>query len=77
MPGFLKLLWFTCQYVCLYPPPRALRIGDVILIMCDWLNKFYSFSASQLLYMTLVIDKMDGHGLGNTASHESLPRRLG
>ena len=30
--------------------------------MCDWFNKFYGFPYSQLFYMTLAIDKMDGHG---------------
>ena len=37
--------------------------------MCDQLNKFYGFSAFQLLYMTFAIDKMDGHGLSRTACH--------
>ena len=40
--------------------------------MCDWLNKFYDFSAFDLLYMTLAIDKMDGHGLSNIAYYEYL-----
>ena len=31
--------------------------------MCDWLTSFIAFSFFQLLYMTLAIDKMDGHGL--------------
>ena len=35
MPGFLKLLWFACQYVCVCVclPPRALITSGVIL--CD------------------------------------------
>ena len=35
-----------------------------------------AFSVFQLLYMTLAIDKMDGHSLSNTARHKLLPRRL-
>ena len=35
-----------------------------------------AFSTFQLLYMALAIDKIDGHGLSNTACHERLPRRL-
>ena len=30
--------------------------------MCDWLNKFYGFSDFQLLYTTLIVDKMDEYG---------------
>ena len=40
--------------------------------MCDWLNKFHDFS---LLYMTLVVDKMDGHGHINTVRCERLPKK--
>ena len=31
-PGFLKLLWFSCQYVCVSVslPPRALIASGVI-----------------------------------------------
>ena len=29
-----------------------------------------AFSTFQLLYMTLIIDKMDGHGLSNTGHRE-------
>ena len=32
-PGFLKLLWFTCRYVCVHPPPRVLISSGVI--WCD------------------------------------------
>ena len=35
-----------------------------------------AFSAFQLLYKTLTIDKMDGCGLSNTVHHEHLQRRL-
>ena len=37
---------------------------------------FKAFSAFQLLYMTLAIDKIDRCGLSNTRRHECWPRRL-
>ena len=41
----------------------SLIARDVIQTVCDWLNiSFTAFSAFQLLYMTFVIDKMDGCG---------------
>ena len=44
-PGFLKLLWFARQYVCVCPPLRAFITSGVIWrdTMCNWLNKFYGF----------------------------------
>ena len=64
----------VCLSVCL--SLRALLTSGVILTVCDWLKKFYGFSAFQLLYMALAINKMDEHGLSNTARCECLPRRL-
>ena len=34
-----------------------------------------AFPCFQLLYVTLAIDKMDGHGLSNTARRERLPKK--
>ena len=41
--GFLKLLWFTCQYVCVSvcPPPQVLI--TIQWYVSDWLNMFYGF----------------------------------
>ena len=43
--------------------------------MCDWLNKFHGFSLLLIIYMTLVVDRMDGHDHTNTADHERLPKK--
>ena len=43
--------------------------------MCDWSSKFYGFPCSQLLCMTLAVDKMDGHGHINTARCEHLAKK--
>ena len=34
-----------------------------------------AFPCFQLLYMTLAVDKMDGHGLVSTACREHLPKK--
>ena len=61
--------------VCLSVPEGI--INQWCDIDCVWLVKeVYGFSAFQLLYMALTIDKMDEHGLSNTAHCECLPRRL-
>ena len=52
-PGFLKLLCLVHWYV---------RVQCDIAV-CDWLKKFYGFSTFQLLYITLAVDRVDGHGL--------------
>ena len=31
--------------------------------------------AFQFLYMTLAIEKVNGHGLSNTACHECMPKK--
>ena len=81
-PGFLKLLWFLLQYVCVCvcvsvcPPPRALitsgvrwcDIGHVRLVkQVLWLFPYF--------YMTLAIDRMDGRGHINTAHREHLLKK--
>ena len=43
--------------------------------MCDWLNKFYGFSLLTIALYDIAIDKMDGHGVINTACHERLPKK--
>ena len=45
--------------MCVCLSPRILITSGVIWTACDWLNKFYGLS---LLYMTLAVNKMDGHG---------------
>ena len=82
VPGFLKLLWFMRQYVyvCVCPPPRPLIISGMIWCDIDCVigyTSFTAFSCSQLLYMTLVVDKMDGHGLITTARRVCLLRWCG
>ena len=36
---------------------------------------FTAFSLLLFAYMTLAIDKMDGHGLINLARHERMPKK--
>ena len=42
--------------------------------MLDWLSKFYG--TFQLLYMRLAINKMNGHGLSNTACHACQAKKM-
>ena len=46
----------VCVFVC--PPPRLLITSDVILTLCDWVNKFCS------CYMATVVGIIDGRGFG-------------
>ena len=40
----------VCVCVSVCPPPRALITSGVIYIVCDWLNKFHSFSLLLITY---------------------------
>ena len=55
---------------------RVLITSDVIWcdtyrFLCDWFNKFYSFSIT----LTLAIDNVDECGLNNTTCHKWLPKK--
>ena len=64
---FVCLFVFVCVCVCcvrcVHLPPRALITSDVILTLCDWLNKFMGLFPIQFLYnyewmgMTLVTQR--------------------
>ena len=79
MPGSLKLLWFTCWYVCVSAPEVINNQWRVI-----WCDKDCVQFAKQVLrlfpvfnyfHMALSFDKMDGHGHFNTACRERLPKK--
>ena len=67
----------VCASVCL--PPRALITSGVIWcnIGCVRLVKQVSwlFPAFNYFFMTLAIDRMDGHGHISTARRERLPKK--
>ena len=71
----LSLSVSLCLSLSLSLCPRPEDINNQWHDRCDWLNKFYGFSHFYLLYMTLTVNKMDGHGLSNTAPHERLPKK--
>ena len=63
---------YTCVYVRVCPE-------DINNKSCkrhthnDWIRQLYT--ALPFLYMTLAIDKLNGHGLSNTACCERLPMK--
>ena len=65
----------VCVSVC--PPSRSLITSGEIWCDIDrvQLIKQVSRLFPALNYMTLAIDKMDGHGHINTARHEHLPKK--
>ena len=75
MPGFLKLLWLMCQYVCTRVcPPLTPLITSYVKGTCNnQIMKFYGYSAS--LYDT-GDDKLNRRGLiiSSTAGREHLPK---
>ena len=84
MPGFLKLLWSTCQYACVClclsvcPPPRPLITSGVIWCDIDrvrLVKQVLQLFLAFVLHTALAIDKMDGHGHFNTARSECLPKK--
>ena len=52
--------------------PRALIISHVKGMHNNLIRQFYGFS---FLHMTLVVYKMNGRGLSNTAHHEHLSKK--
>ena len=64
---------FVCVFlrVCVYvsQPPRAL-ITTNVKCTCKIYSKTF-----HILYMTLVIDKMNEYGRSNTECHEHLPKK--
>ena len=63
----------VCVCVCVCLPLRALITIHMKGILNNWIMKFYSFSVS--LYDTAV-DKLNRHGLSDTAGHERLPKKV-
>ena len=70
---FLEIA-FVCVLVCVCLCAFALKGNNnqwdnmVQYRLCA-IASFMAFSNFQLLYMTLFIDKMEGHGLSNTVHH--------
>ena len=67
----LTLVWvcvFVCVCMCIHS--KGINKSGVIQTMCDWLNLFYG-------YDTIAIDKVDEHGLSNTACRTFLAKRQG
>ena len=84
----LKKECFMC--ICIFPCGRIIEGSTNVYIFQTgmrlvswnyfglWVSmcaSFMDFSASQLLYMTLAVDKIDGRGLSNTAFRKCPPRR--
>ena len=61
-----------CLSVCV-STPKALIISVMIWHYIDHVNNLTAFSTFQLLYMTLAVNEMDGHGLSKTTRYECLP----
>ena len=65
--------------VCVFRPSRPLITSGIMWYDIDHVclvkQVFTAFPCSQLLYLTLVVDKMDGNGLINTVHCEHLPKK--
>ena len=75
--GFLKLLWFMHQCMCVSVcvPPKGINNQWRDMAMCDWFKKFYGFSLLLIALYDTCHQKMDRHGQINTARCERLPKR--
>ena len=62
----------VCVCVCVSPPPRLLITSHVKGTCNNRIIKIYGYSIS--LYDTAV-DKLNRHGLSNTAGRERLPKK--
>ena len=58
--------------VCVCPPPRPLITSHVKGMRNNQIRQFYG---RPFLYTTLAVDKLNGHGLSNTARRERLPKK--
>ena len=73
--------WFGSRVgicVCLFVYPECINNHwhDMVWYkLCDWLTSFTAFPCFQLLYVSSVVNKMDGCGLINTTCHECLPAK--
>ena len=57
------------RYVCMCVSARGINNK---ITRNNWIKQFYGFS---FLYMTLAINKLNGCGFSNNASHERLPKK--
>ena len=59
----------TLVYVCV-PGLRALTASHVKGMHNNWKSSFIAFP-----FLSLAINKLNGHGLSNTVCHECLPKK--
>ena len=60
------------MFVCLSVCPKGINKNHVEGTCNNWLKQFYSFP---FLYMTLAINKLNGHVLNNIACQEHLSKK--
>ena len=79
-PGFLKLLWFACRYVCVCPSPRTLITSGVIWcdIGCVRLVEQVSWLFPAFNYFILHLPSIKWMGVAILAQHvvNSCQRKL-